>query len=222
MTPNIPQAVRELVAGYRRFLRTSYRFLDEHLRRIDPNRKRRYRELEAEPYHVRFPDRDRAPRAFALDRPDHIRKAGKLMGFVQENPRAGQRRRRLRRARSATGTGRRVSCAPSSRSSSRRRFSSRCRTSRSREPRGCSGCAPCRSRRETSAWPDGKLAVYCDGFAFHGNPDTLELDARKRNFLQSHGWVVLTYWGRTILKDPAACAKQVADAYRQRTLQAQG
>lgn len=33
MTPNIPQAVRELVAEYRRFLRTSYRFLDEHLRR---------------------------------------------------------------------------------------------------------------------------------------------------------------------------------------------
>ncbi|MDR7420803.1 MAG: DEAD/DEAH box helicase, partial [Armatimonadota bacterium] len=33
MTPNIPQAVRELIAEYRRFLRTSYRFLDERLRR---------------------------------------------------------------------------------------------------------------------------------------------------------------------------------------------
>ncbi|NLG69310.1 MAG: hypothetical protein GX496_07075, partial [Firmicutes bacterium] len=57
---------------------------------IDPNRKRRYRELEAEPYSVRFPDRDRAPRAFALDRPEHIRKTGRLLGFVQENLRAGQ------------------------------------------------------------------------------------------------------------------------------------
>ena len=55
---------------------------------IDPAKKRRYRELEADPYAVRFPDRDRSPKAFALDRPDHLRK--RLMGFVQENPRAGQ------------------------------------------------------------------------------------------------------------------------------------
>ncbi|CEK13074.1 DEAD/DEAH box helicase [Chthonomonas calidirosea] len=57
---------------------------------IDPSTKHRYRELEGEPYAVRFPDRDRAPKAFALDRPDHIRNSGRLMGFVQENPRAGQ------------------------------------------------------------------------------------------------------------------------------------
>ena len=57
---------------------------------IGPSKKRRYRELEADPYAVRFPDRDRSPKAFALDRPDHLRKAGRLMGFVQENPRAGQ------------------------------------------------------------------------------------------------------------------------------------
>jgi ATP-dependent helicase YprA (DUF1998 family) len=31
-SPNIPHAVRHLIAEYRRFLRTSYRFLDEHLR----------------------------------------------------------------------------------------------------------------------------------------------------------------------------------------------
>jgi len=56
---------------------------------VDPS-KRPYRELEAEPYSVRFPDRDRAPRAFASDRPDHIRKTGRVMGFFQENPSAGQ------------------------------------------------------------------------------------------------------------------------------------
>jgi hypothetical protein len=32
MTPNIPQAVRDLIAEYRSFLRTSYRFLDDRLR----------------------------------------------------------------------------------------------------------------------------------------------------------------------------------------------
>ncbi|MDI3281266.1 MAG: DUF1998 domain-containing protein, partial [Bacillota bacterium] len=66
-------------------------------------------------------------------------------------------------------------------------------------------------------WPDIKLAVYCDGFSVHAHPDVLELDAQKRNFLQTHGWAVLTYWGRTILKNPDACAQQVAELYRQRS-----
>ena len=65
-------------------------------------------------------------------------------------------------------------------------------------------------------WAGVKLAVYCDGFAVHGNREILELDSAKRNRLQSLGWVVLTYWGRTILKDPDACARQVADVYLQR------
>ncbi|MGB7294169.1 MAG: DEAD/DEAH box helicase [Candidatus Aminicenantales bacterium] len=68
------------------------------------------------------------------------------------------------------------------------------------------------------AWPDVKLAVYCDGFAIHGNRETLESDAQKRNFLQSRGWVVLTYWGRTILKSPDACTKQVGEIYKQNAM----
>jgi hypothetical protein len=59
---------------------------------IDPNRKRRFRELENEPYNIWFPDRDRGPKGFALDRADHIRKSrsGSILGFFQENSRAGQ------------------------------------------------------------------------------------------------------------------------------------
>jgi len=67
------------------------------------------------------------------------------------------------------------------------------------------------------AWEGVKLAVYCDGFVVHGNRETLELDASKRNWLQSRGWVVLTYWGRTVLKDPDACARQIAEVYFART-----
>jgi hypothetical protein len=67
------------------------------------------------------------------------------------------------------------------------------------------------------AWEDVKLAVYCDGFVVHGNRETLELDASKRNWLQLRGWVVLTYWGRTVLKDPDACARQIAEVYFART-----
>ncbi|MDH7513501.1 MAG: DEAD/DEAH box helicase [Clostridiales bacterium] len=67
------------------------------------------------------------------------------------------------------------------------------------------------------AWPDARIAVFCDGFAVHGNRETLESDAQKRNYLQSRGWVVLTYWGRTILKNADACAKQILEIYEQRT-----
>lgn len=67
------------------------------------------------------------------------------------------------------------------------------------------------------AWEDAKLAVYCDGFGVHGNAEKLDLDAAKRNSLQGRGWIVLTYWGRTILKNADACAQQIADIYRQRS-----
>ena len=63
------------------------------------------------------------------------------------------------------------------------------------------------------AWEDAKLAVYCDGFATHGKVETLELDAGKRNLLQARGWLVLTYWGRTILRDADGCAAQIAQVY---------
>jgi len=48
----------------------------------------------------------------------------------------------------------------------------------------------------------------------HCNPEVLEADAKKRNFLQAQGWVVLTFWGRTILRAPDRCAQQIADVYR--------
>jgi len=65
-------------------------------------------------------------------------------------------------------------------------------------------------------WPDVKLAVFCDGFAVHGNRKTLERDAKKRNYIQSRSWTVLSYWGRIILKNADACAKQIADVYVQK------
>ncbi|MCX7974132.1 MAG: DUF1998 domain-containing protein [Candidatus Aminicenantes bacterium] len=66
------------------------------------------------------------------------------------------------------------------------------------------------------AWPEVKIAVYCDGYAIHANRETLERDAKKRNFLQSRGWVVFVYWGRTILKDADGCAKQIYSLYQER------
>jgi len=59
------------------------------------------------------------------------------------------------------------------------------------------------------AYPDRKIAIFCDGYAYHGNVDALSQDARKRNALQAMGWSVLVFWGRQILRDPAGCEAQI-------------
>ena len=58
------------------------------------------------------------------------------------------------------------------------------------------------------AYEAEKIAIYCDGFAFHGMPENLAADAQKRNHLQSLGWMVLTFWGQTILFAALLCGGQ--------------
>jgi len=64
------------------------------------------------------------------------------------------------------------------------------------------------------AYPNRRIAIYCDGFAYHGNRETLESDARKRNIIQGKGWAVLTFWGRQILRNPRACEMQIWQCYQ--------
>ncbi|MGH8694766.1 MAG: endonuclease domain-containing protein [Burkholderiales bacterium] len=64
------------------------------------------------------------------------------------------------------------------------------------------------------AFLDERIAIYCDGFAYHGNVEQLTSDARKRNLLQAMGWSVLTFWGRQILRDPDACEAQVWQCFQ--------
>jgi very-short-patch-repair endonuclease len=66
------------------------------------------------------------------------------------------------------------------------------------------------------AYEDVKIAVYCDGFAYHAEKDKLASDAQKRNFVQSQGWAVLTFWGKTILKNPERCEEQIWRVYAAR------
>ncbi len=68
------------------------------------------------------------------------------------------------------------------------------------------------------AYPDRRVAIFCDGFAFHGNAETLSEDARKRNRLQAIGWLVLTFWGRQILRDPARCVEEIRMALEHRAV----
>lgn len=59
------------------------------------------------------------------------------------------------------------------------------------------------------AYPARRIAIYCDGFAYHGNARALSQDAGKRNELQAMGWCVLVFWGPQIHRDPLACEEQV-------------
>jgi very-short-patch-repair endonuclease len=61
-----------------------------------------------------------------------------------------------------------------------------------------------------------KIAIYCDGFAYHGSKEKLASDAQKRNLLQADGWAVLTFWGQTILKYPERCEEQIWRVYSAR------
>ena len=61
-----------------------------------------------------------------------------------------------------------------------------------------------------------KIAIYCDGFAFHGMSENLAADAQKRNHLQSLGWMVLTFWGHTILRNSERCEEQIWRAFTHR------
>ncbi len=73
------------------------------------------------------------------------------------------------------------------------------------------------------AYPDRRIAIFCDGFRFHGNAATLSEDARKRNRLQAMGWLVLTFWGRQILGDPTRCVDELRVALAHRdTVRAAG
>ncbi|HPF99350.1 MAG TPA: helicase-related protein [Kiritimatiellia bacterium] len=66
------------------------------------------------------------------------------------------------------------------------------------------------------AYEDEKIAIYCDGFAYHGSKEALATDAEKRNTLQAQGWAVLTFWGKTILKYPERCEEQIWRAFEAR------
>ncbi len=66
------------------------------------------------------------------------------------------------------------------------------------------------------AYATEKVAIFCDGFAYHGSKDVLASDSQKRNELQADGWAVLTFWGKTILKYPDRCEEQIWRTWKAR------
>ncbi len=64
------------------------------------------------------------------------------------------------------------------------------------------------------AWPEHRVAVECEGFAFHRTPGQLDWDQFRRNRLQLAGWTVLTYAWARVRDDADQVIAEVRNALR--------
>ena len=48
------------------------------------------------------------------------------------------------------------------------------------------------------AFPDMKIAIYCDGYEFHKDERSFSMDRFQSNELQSRGWIVFRFSGHQI------------------------
>jgi very-short-patch-repair endonuclease len=51
-------------------------------------------------------------------------------------------------------------------------------------------------------WPDRRLVVETDGFAFHGDPRSHERDRQRDQDLQLRGWRVYRFTWRQVTREP--------------------
>jgi len=59
------------------------------------------------------------------------------------------------------------------------------------------------------AWPEHKLAIFCDGWQHHHTPERQAEDRAKRDDMIANGWTVLSFWGGEIVRDSDACAAKI-------------
>jgi very-short-patch-repair endonuclease len=60
---------------------------------------------------------------------------------------------------------------------------------------------PCGKYRIDLALPAYKIAIECDGKAYHSTPEQKAHDRRKDAYLRKNGWKVLRFSGRMIYQD---------------------
>lgn len=60
---------------------------------------------------------------------------------------------------------------------------------------------PCGKYRIDIALPAYKIAIECDGKAYHSTPEQKARDSRKNAYLKKNGWKVLRFSGSRITKD---------------------
>ena len=66
------------------------------------------------------------------------------------------------------------------------------------------------------AFPDAKIAIYCDGYEFHSERDSFQNDRYQSRELQLQGWCVLRFAGREILNETDAVVRTIEQAIRRK------
>ena len=60
-------------------------------------------------------------------------------------------------------------------------------------------------------WPEAKIGIEVDGFAYHASRRDLDRDHRRANALALAGWIILRVGWDRLERDPAAFADEVRD-----------
>ena len=69
------------------------------------------------------------------------------------------------------------------------------------------------------AFPDAKIAIYCDGYEFHSERDPFQKDRQQSRDLQLQGWCVLRFAGREILNETDVVVRTIERAIRRENQQ---
>lgn len=59
------------------------------------------------------------------------------------------------------------------------------------------------------AFPEERIAIYCDGDYWHNLPGRKEKDIKINNFLKTEGWTVLRFWEHDINNNIDKCIEEV-------------
>ncbi|MFT4085686.1 MAG: type IV toxin-antitoxin system AbiEi family antitoxin domain-containing protein [Gordonia sp. (in: high G+C Gram-positive bacteria)] len=66
------------------------------------------------------------------------------------------------------------------------------------------------------AWPEEKIAVEIDGWAYHHGVEQFDRDRRKRNALSQASWIVLSFTWHQLTYELEDCLRQLIEALAQR------
>ena len=72
------------------------------------------------------------------------------------------------------------------------------------------------------AFPDAKIAIYCDGYDHHSDTDSFQKDRQQSRDLQLQGWCVLRFTGAEILNDTDAVVETIQKAIRRKARERAG
>jgi very-short-patch-repair endonuclease len=62
------------------------------------------------------------------------------------------------------------------------------------------------------AYPERRLAIELDGYAFHSSPERFRADRERQNLVSLAGWLVLRFTWHDITQRPVSVALTIAEA----------